>query len=103
VLFAVAFTGSQFAAVGGAGTVCTSPDGVTWTARGTGTSSVLGSVAWSGTQLLAVDGAGAALTSPDGVTWKRQSEFMAAGMFLGGFAWTGRELVMVGDFIMISP
>ncbi|TMH41738.1 MAG: hypothetical protein E6H56_06985 [Betaproteobacteria bacterium] len=59
--------GTEFVAVGGAsnsGTILTSPDGVTWTQRASGTVNTLSGVAWSGTKLVAVGNTGTALTSP---------------------------------------
>jgi hypothetical protein len=74
----VAWSGSQFVAVGGSGTcnIRTSPDGVTWTAQTIGAAcTYLRDVAWSGSQFIAVGYVPAAgsnatiFTSPNGVTW----------------------------------
>jgi hypothetical protein len=53
----------QFAAVGLNGTIVTSPDGITWTARASGTANDLRGIAWSGTQFAAVGDHGIILTS----------------------------------------
>jgi len=69
----VAWSGSQFVAVGqgntyfGAGsdsTILTSPDGRTWTAQHSSTSPYLYDVIWSGSQFVAVGLHGTILTSP---------------------------------------
>ncbi|MEO7959117.1 MAG: T9SS type A sorting domain-containing protein, partial [Fibrobacteria bacterium] len=44
--------------------ILTSPDGITWTARASGTATVLFSVISTGTQLVAVGSCGTILTSP---------------------------------------
>src|SRR4051812_6792240 len=64
-LTAVAWTGAQLVAVGDSGTILTSPDGITWTNRSSGTDQGLSSITWTGTQLVAVGGLGTILTSPD--------------------------------------
>ena len=53
-----------FVAVGASGTILTSPDGITWTARTSGTTNILYGVTWSGTQFVAVGGSGTIVTSP---------------------------------------
>jgi hypothetical protein len=73
-LYAVAYGNNQFVAVGGGGTVVTSPDGVTWTERNSGTTNWLGSIAFGNGQFVAVGGVAPAIaativTSPDGITW----------------------------------
>lgn len=70
-LSGVVWSGSQFVAVGYAGTIVTSPDGHTWTTQTSGTSNDLSGVAWSGSrsEFVAVGKAGTILTSPDGSTW----------------------------------
>ena len=63
-LYFVAWSGSQFVAVGTQGTILTSPDGRVWTAQQSGTAKNLWSVAWSGSQLVVVGRGGTILTSP---------------------------------------
>ncbi|MBI1821274.1 MAG: hypothetical protein HY036_00400 [Nitrospirae bacterium] len=56
----------------GGGIILTSPDGITWTARTSGTTNSLTGVVWSGSQFVAVGGnyqGVVVLTSPDGITW----------------------------------
>src|SRR5258708_2690995 len=60
-------------AVGDAGTIVTSPDGTTWTARTSGASSALNGITWSGTQFLAVGDAGTVVTSATGIAWAVRS------------------------------
>lgn len=63
----MAWSGDQFVAVGqvgpGGGTILTSPDGVTWTSRTSGTPNYLQDIAWLGNQFVAVGDGGAILTS----------------------------------------
>lgn len=68
-LLSVAWTGTQFVAVGYGGTVLTSPDGLTWTVRSSGTTQNLGCVAAAGTAIVAGGLNGTLISSPDGVTW----------------------------------
>ena len=63
-LLDVAWSGSQFVAVGYSGTILTSPNGSTWTAQKSGTSQILWHVAWSGSQFVAVGQTGTILNSP---------------------------------------
>ena len=56
-LSGVAWSGTQFTAVGDAGTVLGSPDGLTWSAYASGTSTPLYAVASSGERRVAVGGA----------------------------------------------
>lgn len=93
-LSGVAWSGTQFVAVGAAGTVMTSPDGVTWTPRTSGTASNLAAITWAGTQFVAVGAAGTLLTSPDGVTWTARTSGTTNA--LGGLTWTGTQIVVVG-------
>jgi len=118
-LQAVAWSGTQFAAVGGiggvTGTILTSLDGITWTSRSSGASAVLNGVASSGTQFVAVGssstsaGPATILTSPDGISWT--SRVSGATGALTGVAWSGAQsqFVAVGsnpgvsETILTSP
>ena len=57
---------SKFVTVGDAGTILTSPDGVTWTQQTSGTTNTLYGVAWSGAlnRFVAVGAGGTILVSP---------------------------------------
>lgn len=77
-LNAVIYAFGRFVAVGEAGTIVYSPDGVTWTVSTVnGTTSLAGinltSMATSGSTLMAVGQGGTVLTSGDGITWTPQA------------------------------
>ncbi len=94
------WSGTRFVALGESGTILTSPDGVTWISRASGTTNNITGIAWSGTQFVAVGGS--ILTSPDGVTWaSRKSDDNS----LWGIAWSGTQFVAVGweGTILTSP
>jgi serine/threonine protein kinase len=63
-LYDVAWSGSQFVAVGDPGTILTSPDGRTWTPQHSYTEQRLLGVAWSRSRFVAVGDPGTILTSP---------------------------------------
>lgn len=74
MLHSVVWADTQFVAVGDAGTVLTSPDGITWSAQtvDTARSPGLRSIAWSGKKLVAVRSGSRDneyYTSHDGVVW----------------------------------
>ena len=69
MLNAVAWSGSQFAAVGALGTIVTSPDGVAWTVRASGTEKVLTDIVWAADRFVAVGADRTVLTSSDGTAW----------------------------------
>ncbi|GHO63455.1 hypothetical protein KSC_023470 [Ktedonobacter sp. SOSP1-52] len=93
----VAWSGSQFVAVGH-DTILTSSDGHTWIAQNSGTSQEdLNDVAWLDSQFIAVgwNGQGSMiLTSPDGRTWTTQ--YLGPPTNLLGVAWSGSQFVVVG-------
>ncbi len=68
-LQSVAYGNSTYAAVGANGTIITSPDGLTWTRVGSGTSGPLTGVAFGPGRFVAVGRGGVMLTSSDGVSW----------------------------------
>ncbi len=102
-LLAIAWTGSQFVAVGALGTILTSPDAVTWTTQNRVTTSDLAGVAWTGGTLVAVGLVGTIITSPDDVTWT--SHNWGVPFDLLDVAWTGTQVVAVGygGEILTSP
>ncbi|MBD3257625.1 hypothetical protein GF377_04270 [candidate division GN15 bacterium] len=63
------WTGDLFVAVGGAGVVATSPDGIDWTQRSTPTGASLNAVVSNGSGVVAVSAAGSIINSPNGVVW----------------------------------
>lgn len=68
-LWSVCYGGGQFVAVGEAGTILTSPDGLTWTKRSSGNALWLVGVCHGNGLFVVVGDQGTILTSPDGVTW----------------------------------
>jgi len=78
--------------------ILTSPDGVTWTARTSGTDRLYG-VTWGGNQFVAVGdyqyGDDTILTSPNGVTWTARTSGTPNG--LRGVTWGVNRFVAVGD------
>jgi hypothetical protein len=65
----VAYGTGGFVVVGDAGTILTSPDGVTWTSQVSGTAADLYGVTVGFGLYVAVGTAETILTSPDGITW----------------------------------
>jgi hypothetical protein len=102
-LTAVAYSGTQYVAVGASGTTLTSPDGVTWTTRTPATTTSINAITWTGTQFVAVGNSGAMLTTPDGVTWTARNTVTMSNM--NGIAWSGQLLAAVGagGTIVTSP
>jgi hypothetical protein len=96
-LRAVENTGSGFIAVGDLGKIITSPDGITWTERASGTSNHLYG-AWrdsvSGLTIV-VGNNGTILTSSDLVTWTARTSGVAVA--LRGVVRSGSTWVAVGD------
>lgn len=109
----VAWSGDRFVAVGGC-TTLSSSDGATWSAQRLQIDGRLVGVTWGGSQFVAVgyvpgprESSGGftstraiIVTSPDGVTWTQRS---AAASGLKDVAWSGEQLVAVGDAILTSP
>ena len=62
----------MFVAIGAAGTVLTSSDGLTWTPRSAISANTMNAVAFGG-QFVAVGNAGSIYTSLDGITWQAQA------------------------------
>ncbi len=79
-LQAVTYGGGQFVAVGDNGTILTSPDGLTWTPRTSGTTFTLFAVTYGNGRYVAVGGNDAVCTSPDGVTWTARSAGLSANL-----------------------
>ncbi len=88
---AVAWTGRLLVVVGGGGQIATSPDGVGWTPRYSGTNAWLSGVAWTGDHLVAVSSDGV-LSSPDGQIWRKISSASVEGPVI----WAGTRLVAAG-------
>jgi hypothetical protein len=93
-LFGVASSGMLFTAVGAAGVIITSPDGVTWTRRTSHTTRTLAAVAWCTTQFVAVGNGGVIDTSPDGIAWTLRTS--GTTQLLDGVGCSG-TLIAVGE------
>jgi hypothetical protein len=93
----IVWTGSQFVAVGAYGTIRTSPDGLVWTTRDSGTTTHLRGVAWNGNKLIAVGTSSSILSSDDGVTWSSADAGFNAS--LNKILWDGSQFVAVGSGI----
>ena len=94
-LWSIVWTGTQFVAAGIDGEILTSPDGLAWTYRASGTPNPLTGVGATASLLLAV-GFEQILTSPDGVTWNART-VPAGPTWLRSVVWTGSGFVAVGD------
>ena len=94
----IVWTGTVFVAVAGGpnglGLLLTSPDGIQWSARSSGTPTLRG-VGWTGTEIIAVGAGGTILTSPDGYRWSAQVS--GATETLNSVASSGSELLIVGQ------
>jgi len=103
ILVGIVWSGTQLVAIGDAGTILTSPDGVNWTTQssGLGTNILLTRIAWSGTQFVAVGDLGTIITSPDAVTWTPQISGTTG--FLFGVTWGVGQFVVAGENILTSP
>jgi hypothetical protein len=86
--------GTQFVVVGSGGTVLTSPDGIVWSHRDSGTSEFLNGIAWNGSLFVAVSRFGLILTSPDGIRWTMQPA--GPPPLREAVAWGGGQFVVVG-------
>ena len=94
-LWGIAWSGNQFVAVGDAGTILSSPDGIAWTAQTSGAASDLQSIVWNGNRFLAVGENSTILTSPDGAAWSGGT--LGTATTLSGVAWNGSRYVAVGS------
>lgn len=99
-LVGVTYGGGQFVAVGGGGSIVTSPNGQAWTLRTSGTTAILSAVAYGGGKYVAVgyngpdEIAGTIFTSPDGITWTDRSFGGLNSLF--GITFAGGRFVAVG-------
>lgn len=97
-LVAVAWSGSQYVAVGEAGKILTSPDGANWTVSNV--VSDLLDVTWGGDRFVAVGEHGTILTSPDGTAWTSQNS--SWDYYLCGVSWSGDQFVAVGPGVVLT-
>lgn len=75
----IAWNGTIFCAIGASNAVATSPDGITWTARTTGTTNTFTGICWAASigLFIAVSNDSGGFnafvhTSPDGITWTQR-------------------------------
>jgi hypothetical protein len=93
-LFGICYGNGQFVAVGGAGTILTSTDGISWNSQSSGTTNNLWAVAWGGEQYVAVGDAGTILQSYDAANWSVRSSGVSAQLI--NVAWGANRFVIVG-------
>ena len=89
-----------FVAVGGSyfdepGVIVTSPNGIVWTRRSSGTKNNLYSVAFGNGRFIAVGDSGAVCTSEDGIVWKAQRS--GTGALLAAVAAGNNRFVAGGE------
>ena len=100
ILQGVAFGKGTFVAVGKAGKIFYSPDGLTWSPADSGITTALYSVTWNQSFFVAVGDDLTILTSPDGITWtKRISDATFLGTLndLRAVAYGNNTFVAVGN------
>jgi|GEM_PF-2945661 len=84
---------SQFIAVGDAGAVFTSNDGLTnWTQKIAGTDWGVNAVVWAGNQFFGGWNSGLVATSPDGKNWTRRNN--GTGLHINALAWDGNDTLV---------
>lgn len=88
------FGAGVFVLVGVGGVIKTSPDGVSWTTRTSGVSTLLNSVRFVNSVFVVVGASGVILTSPDGTTWTARTSGVAVA--LNGVAYGAGVYVVVG-------
>lgn len=96
----VVWSGTQYVAVGDAGTIITSSDGKSWTQRTSGTNNGLRGIVWSGTKFVAVGAQGTILTSHDGNVWSAQNSGLSNN--LTSVVWSGSQFVVTGESSSVS-
>jgi hypothetical protein len=103
LLAAITHGNNRFVAVGAAGTILTSADGVAWRNEVSGTSSDLFGVAFGNNVFVAAGASGTILSSPDAVTWTRRDEGL--GTWFRAVAFGGGRFVLVASNgpILSSP
>jgi hypothetical protein len=99
---AITYGNNQFVAVGGRpGTILTSPDGIDWTRRASGTTDWLYNITYGNNQFVAVGRQ--ILTSPDGINWTCRASGYDNGMgdpySIYGIAYGNNAFVAVGSAV----
>jgi hypothetical protein len=90
------FVDYHFSAVGQAGTVATSKDGIDWDEQSSGVDSYLWGITRAAQTFVAVGDNGTIITSPNGVTWTKRSSGTGNGLY--GATYGKEAFVVVGDF-----
>ena len=119
----VIFADGQFIAVGDSGVIITSPDGINWTTRTSGTSNNLQGITYGNGLFVVVGASGNILTSSDGITWTSRTSGTSAqirkiiwvnnlfitvgnsGIVLSssnGISWTQKSQIKVGNLAKIA-
>jgi len=95
-LYGVTFSADQglFVAVGEVGTILTSPDGVNWSVRSSGTVNWLGGITYGNGKFVTVGAYGTILTSSLGTTWHTETSLNTH--HLNGIAFGNSTYVAVG-------
>ncbi|MGD8192156.1 beta strand repeat-containing protein [Brevibacillus ginsengisoli] len=105
-LYGVTYGGGQFIAVGEQGAIYSSPDGVAWTQRTSGTTTLLNGISFGQGMYVAVGNSGQILTSTDGVAWaKRDYPTTTPVKDLYGITYGANKFIATGDggTIITSP
>ncbi len=87
-------TTNTYVAVGQAGSIFSSSDALTWTARTSNVTANLRTVVFTGPQFVAVGDGGTIVTSADGITWTTQTSGTASNLY--GLSLSGSFVVAVG-------
>lgn len=88
-------TEGTYVAVGTLGTILTSPDGITWTARSSGTTDDMTAVAGGSGLLVAVSASGNSISSANGTVWSTS----AIGSYaMTAITWCG----FLGEFVAVD-
>jgi hypothetical protein len=93
-LFAVAWNGEHFVAVGSAGAIFASDDGLAWNAAASGTTARLMGVAGVAGQFIAVGEGGTMRVSADAVTWTARTS--ASSVTANAITFAGGQYIVVG-------
>lgn len=97
----IVWNGKLYVAVGTEGLVYTSPDGIKWTKRKSGTELDLYGITWNGTRFYAAGSRYAQqviITSKDGITWtKGNPDIKDASGFANQILWNGKQFLILRD------
>ncbi len=102
-LTSIAYGATNFVAVGLAGALQLSPDGVNWTTRPSGTSSDLTCICYGNGTWVGVGMGGAIVSSVNSLVWSLRSSTTGENLF--GITYGGGQFVAVGEqgTVVISP